>query len=116
MSCWSDEVQAGMHPKVTLLLAHRLLFLPHVDFMLVVNEINDWHPRITVVDIVAKSRRVDDSELDLELLLLQLRLDDLDLRKFVQLLLVATSVVLGWGQLRSKQRVNERRFTQSRFA
>lgn len=116
VSSGSDEVQACMNPEITLLLTHRLLFLPHIDFMLVVNEVNDWHPRVTVVDIVAKSGRVNDSELDLELLLLQLSLDDFNLRELVELFLVATSVVLGRRQLGRKKRVDERCFAQTRLA
>lgn len=41
------------------------------------NEINDGHPRLPVVDIISKSRRVNDRQFHLELFLLQLCLDDI---------------------------------------
>ena len=88
-----------MNAKVTLLAALGLLLLNHVRFMLVVNEVDNRRPRVPVVDIVAKARSVDDGELDLELLLLKLGLDYLDLSEFVELLMVATAIVFGRGQL-----------------
>lgn len=47
--------------------------------MLVIDELDNGGPRVGVVDVVAKSRGVDDSELDFELFLLELGFDDLDL-------------------------------------
>ena len=44
MPSWPNEVQASMDTKVALISTHRLLLLPHVDFVLVVNEIDNWHP------------------------------------------------------------------------
>jgi len=60
---------------------------------LVVEELDDGHPRVAVVDIVAEARGVDDSQADLEELLLQLSLGDLDLDCLVDLLLVPALVV-----------------------
>jgi hypothetical protein len=94
-----DEVQASVNAKVALLAALGLLLLNHVRLMLVVNEVDNWRPRVAVVDIVTKAGGVDDGKLDLELLLLELGLDDLDLGKFVELLVVASVVVFGRGQL-----------------
>jgi len=74
-----DEEQARMHTQVGLLSTLRLLLLPHVCFMLVVDEVDDWAPRVAVVDIITKSGSVNDGELDLEGLLLELGLDDFDL-------------------------------------
>ena len=79
MPCRPDEVQASMDPQICLLISLWLLFLTHVGFMLVVNELDNGHPRVTVVDVVAKARCVNDSELDLELLLFKFSLDNLDL-------------------------------------
>lgn len=84
--------------------------------MLVVNEVDDGRPRVAVVNVVAETRAVDDGELRLELLLLQLGLDDLDLGQLVELLGVATRVVLRRGQLSGEQRVNKRRLSQPRLA
>ena len=61
--------------------------------MLVVNELNDWEPRIAVVDIVSKSRGINDRKFDLELTFLKLGLDNLDFSQFIQLLVVTSSVV-----------------------
>jgi hypothetical protein len=60
----ADEVQAGVHAEVDLVLAARLLLLEHVRLVLVVEELDDGHPRVAVVDVVAKARSVDDSEAD----------------------------------------------------
>lgn len=75
----SDEEQASVHTQVGLLSTLGLLLLPHIRFMLIVNEVDDWAPRVAVVDIVTKTGGVDDSELDLERLFLELGLDDFDL-------------------------------------
>lgn len=40
------------------------------------DEVDDGSPRLAIVDIVTKPRRVDDRQFDLELLLFQLGLDD----------------------------------------
>lgn len=116
MSSGPDEVQAAVNPEVSLLLALRLLFLSHVGLMLVVDEIDDWGPRVTVVDIVPESRSVDDGELDFELLLLKLCLDDLDLGQLVQLLVVTLIVVPGRRQLGSEERVDQSGLAETRFA
>jgi hypothetical protein len=60
----ADEVQAGVHAEVDLVLATRLLLLEHIRLMLVVEELDDGHPRVTVVDIVAEARGVDDGQAD----------------------------------------------------
>jgi len=63
--------------------------------MLVVNEVDNGDPRITVVDVVAESRCVNYSELDLELLLFKLGLNDIDFSELVELFVVAPAVALG---------------------
>lgn len=70
MAGGSDEVETGVHPQVSLLVPLGLLLLAHVRFMLVVDKLDNGGPGIAVVDVVAKAGRVNDSELDLELLLL----------------------------------------------
>lgn len=84
-----------MYAKVALLNALRLLLLAHVRLMLIIHKVNNWDPRITVVDIVAKARCINHSELDFELFFLQFGLDDFDFDGLVELLLVATIIVLG---------------------
>jgi hypothetical protein len=66
VSGWSDEVETRMYSKVDLVGTAWLLFLEHVRFMLVVEEFNDGLPRIAVVDIVSKSRSVNDCEADFD--------------------------------------------------
>lgn len=61
-----DEEEASVDPKVSLLTALGLLLLSHVGLMLIIDEINDRSPRITVVDIVSKAWGIDHGELDLE--------------------------------------------------
>ena len=78
-------LQARMHAQVGLLATLWLLFLAHVHLMLVVDELDNGRPRVTVVDVVAKAKCVDDCQLDLELLLFKLSLDDLDLSELVKL-------------------------------
>ena len=104
-----------MDPEVGLLPTLGLLFLSHVGLVLVIDEIDDWGPRVTVVDIVSESGGVNDGELDFELLLLKLRLDDLDLGKFVELLVVTPRVVLGRRQLGGEERVDESGLAETRF-
>lgn len=84
--------------------------------MLVVNELHDREPRVSVVDIVAKSRRINDREFDLELLFLELSLDYFDLCELVELLVVTLGVVLGRRQLGGEEGVNESRLPEPGLA
>ena len=95
MSGGTNEVQARVHAQVRLLHALRLLLLDHIRLVLVINEIDDGCPGITVVDVVAEAGRVDNRELHLELLLLKLSLDDFNLSQIIKLLVVPARVVLG---------------------
>lgn len=95
VACGTNEVEASVHAEISLLVPLWLLLLAHVGFMLIVNELDDGKPGITVVDVVSESRGVDDSQLDLELTLLQLGLDNLHLGELVQLLVMALVVVFG---------------------
>lgn len=115
VSAGPDEVETTMHSEVGLLLALRLLFLSHVSLVLVIDEIDDRGPRITVVDIVAESRGVNDTELDFELFLLKLRLDDLDLGQLVELLVVTPRVILGRRQLGGEERVDKSGLAKTGF-
>ena len=84
-----------MDPEVNLLLTLGLLLLPHIRLMLVVNEVDNRRPRVPVVHVVTESGAVNDGEFSLELLLLELSLDNLDLRKLVKLLIVTFGVRFG---------------------
>jgi hypothetical protein len=64
VSSWSDEVQACMYPEINLIHTARLLLLQHIRLMLVVQEFDNWHPRIAVVDIVSEARRVNYGQTD----------------------------------------------------
>lgn len=61
---WSNEVEASVHAKIDLLRATRLLLLQHVGLMLVIKELDNRLPRVTVVDIVTEARGIDNSEAD----------------------------------------------------
>lgn len=64
MTGCADEIQTGVNAQVDLLLADWLLFLEHVGFVLVVKELDDGLPGITVVHVIAEARSVNDSETD----------------------------------------------------
>lgn len=116
MACWANEVQAGVDSQVNLLSALWLLLLKHVALVLVVEELNDWLPAVTVVDIVAESRCVDNSEADLEELLLQLGLGDLNLNGLVNLFGVTSAVVGVVLDGRAEESVDEGCLSQSGLA
>lgn len=89
-----------MHSEINLFLPLRLLFLAHVGFVLVVDEVHNGRPRVAVVNVVTEARRVDDCQLGLKLFLLEFSLDNLDFGQLVQLLLVTAIVVLGRREFR----------------
>jgi hypothetical protein len=60
----ADEVQAGMHTHVNFIRAAGLLLLQHVRLMLVIEELNDGLPGVTVVDIVSEAGGINDSQAD----------------------------------------------------
>jgi len=67
MTGWADEIQTSVNAQVDLLLADWLLFLEHVGFVLVVKELDDGLPGITVVHVITEARSVNDSETDCNL-------------------------------------------------
>jgi hypothetical protein len=111
-----DEVHASVFTKITLLAALGLLLLGHVRLMLVVNEVDRGRSQLAVVDVVTKTGRVDDCELDLELFLLELSLDDLDFRELVELLVVTSAVNFQRGWLSRDERVDKSGLSPTRFA
>ena len=60
----SDEVKAGMNTEVDPVGSAWLLFLQHVRLMLIVQEFDDGHPGVAVVDVVAEAGSVDDCQAD----------------------------------------------------
>ena len=64
VSGWSDEVQAGVNTEIDLVDTLWLLLLQHIGFMLVVQELNDWHPGVAVVNIVSESWGINNSQAD----------------------------------------------------
>lgn len=60
MASRSDEVQTCVDTEVNLVGTTGLLLLQHVGLMLVVEELDDGHPGVTVVDVVAEAGGVDD--------------------------------------------------------
>lgn len=63
----SDEVQASVDTEVNLVSTARLLLLEHVGLMLVVQKLDDGHPRVAVVDIVAEAWGINNSQTNCEL-------------------------------------------------
>ena len=64
MAGGTDEVEASVDTEVNLFGSAWLLLLKHIGFMLIIEELNDGLPRVTIVHIVAKSRGIDDGEAD----------------------------------------------------
>lgn len=62
VSSWADEVQAGVHTHVNLVRSAGLLLLQHVRLMLVVKELDNRLPGIAVVDVVTKSRGINNGQ------------------------------------------------------
>lgn len=62
MSSRADEVQAGVNTKVDLIDTAGLLLLQHIGLMLIIQEFDDWHPGIAVVDIVSEAWCIDNGE------------------------------------------------------
>lgn len=60
----TDEVETGVHTQIDLVRTAGLLLLKHVGLVLVIQELDDGLPRVTVVDIVAKSRGINDRQTD----------------------------------------------------
>jgi hypothetical protein len=109
MSCRTNEVEAGMDSEIDLVLSFWLLLLQHVRLVLVVKEFYDRHPGVSVVDIVAEARCVNNSQADcagqhcclseniahtFEELLFQFSLRDLNLHRLVDLLGMSSLMVL----------------------
>ena len=93
----------------------RLLLLPHIRLMLIVDEVDYGCPTVPVVHVVTESGAVNDGQLSLELFFLQLRFDDLNFGQLVQLLVVTLGVVLRWRQLCREQGIDKRRLPKTRF-
>ena len=83
--------------------------------MLVVDKVDDGYPWITVIDVVSKSRGVNDRKLDLELFLFKLSFDDLNFGQLVKLLQMPTRVVFGGWKLGRKKCVDKSRLSQARL-
>ncbi len=79
MSGRSNKEETSVNTEIRFLAALGLLFLSHVNLVLVINKIDNGRPGVTVVDVVTETRRVDDRELDLERLFFQFCLDNIDL-------------------------------------
>ena len=84
MSAGFEKVQAGMDPQILLVFSVGLLFLTHVRFVLVVDEVNDGSPTVlfisdpgtargsdhkpvSVVHIISKARRIDYRQLRVQM-------------------------------------------------
>ena len=89
----TNEVQARVHPQINLVLPLGLLLLQHVALMLVIKELDDWLPAVSVIHIVTEPWSIDDSESDFEELLFQLGLCDFDLHCLVDLFRMTTAMI-----------------------
>lgn len=62
VSSGSDEIQASVHTHVDLLSTAGLLLLEHVGFVLVIQELDDGLPGITVVDVVTEAGGINNGQ------------------------------------------------------
>ena len=62
MASGSDEVQTGVNTHVNLVRTTGLLLLQHVRFVLVIKKFDNWLPGITVVDIIAEARGINNGQ------------------------------------------------------
>lgn len=62
MSSWSDEVQARVDTEIDFVDTAGLLLLQHIGLVLVVKEFDNGHPGVTVVDIVAEARGINNGQ------------------------------------------------------
>ncbi len=62
MTRGSDEIQACMNTEIDFGFSTGLLFLQHVRLVLVIQKLNDGHPRITIVHIVAETGGINDRQ------------------------------------------------------
>lgn len=62
MTSGPDEVQAGVDTEIDLVDTTGLLLLKHVGFVLVVKELDNGHPRVSVVDIIAEAGGINDGQ------------------------------------------------------
>lgn len=60
VASWADEVQTCVDPQINLVHTAWLLLLQHVRLMLVVQKLDNRHPGVAVVDIVAKAGGIND--------------------------------------------------------
>ena len=79
MSSGANKEETSVNAKVALLRTLRLLLLSHINFVLIINEIDDGCPRVAVVHVVAETWGINHGEFDFERLLLEFSLDDVDL-------------------------------------
>lgn len=63
---WLDKVQADMHSHINNTLTTGLLFLSHIILVLVIKEINNGNPTMTIINIITKPRGVNNSQFNLE--------------------------------------------------
>jgi hypothetical protein len=61
--------------------------------VLIINKLDNYKPRVAVVNVVSEARGVDAGELDLELAFFKLNLNDFHSRELDQLLEMAFVVV-----------------------
>lgn len=62
VSSGADKVQTGVHTHVDLVRSAGLLFLEHVRLVLVIQELDDRLPGVTVVDIVTEAGGINNGQ------------------------------------------------------
>lgn len=72
MARGSDKVETSMDSEIDSTLTSGLLLLSHEALVLIIEEFINGHPAVVVVDIIAKTRSVNNGQFDLEVLFLEL--------------------------------------------
>ena len=62
VTCGTYEVEASMDTQIRLFVPLGLLLLTHVRFVLIVNKLDNWEPRVAVVNVVSEARCVNNGQ------------------------------------------------------
>lgn len=71
VASWLDKVQADVDSHINNTLTTGLLFLSHIILVLIIKEINNGDPTMTIIHIITEPRGINNSQFDLEHFFLQ---------------------------------------------
>jgi hypothetical protein len=112
---WLDKVHAGMNSVVDDVHAIDLVLGVQVGIKALLNVIDNWAPRLVIVDKVAKAGCVNDGQTETDAILLNVGRDGVDGDGFGDDIERRALALLGRVEGGVEQGVYQGRFTQSRF-